>query len=270
MHIATDRQFQPWFVNIPAILSCLQYVVCQGMLQLFMNMYASTYRNVTVQTIYGKGVTGDEVVAETTTVEVSGTCTISRIKTDGDSEPVCKLRTQLLYQTHLVVCFFVASSPGPGPTKKNQEKGLVTLAKIPVCAVSAVFAWSRRITFDLCACMARGKVIGRVLLSSLSVCPSVCLLAQKMPVLQIQAILLVLNTSNCAKLSCLCFFLLDTLYKHLKSSILSWHRGHAYRPHPDTWPPVQRGMMVSVFLGFTIQRAFVRWRFVPILNEAHA
>ena len=39
----------------------------------------------------------------------------------------------------------------PGPTPKNREKGLVTLAKIPLCAVSAVFIWSfiwsREITF---------------------------------------------------------------------------------------------------------------------------
>ena len=29
----------------------------------------------------------------------------------------------------------------------NPEKDLVTLAKIPVCPVSEVFVWSRRITF---------------------------------------------------------------------------------------------------------------------------
>ena len=29
----------------------------------------------------------------------------------------------------------------------KSEKGLVSLAKIPVCAVSAVFVWSRGITF---------------------------------------------------------------------------------------------------------------------------
>ena len=40
--------------------------------------------------------------------------------------------------------------------------------------------------------------------------------------------------------------------------------------HPDTWPPVQPEMIVLVFLGFTVQHAFVRRRFVPILMEAHA
>ena len=44
----------------------------------------------------------------------------------------------------------------------------------------------------------------------------------------------------------------------------------AYQPHPNTWPPAQCEMIVSVFLGFTIQRAFVRRQFVPILKEAHA
>ena len=83
-------------------------------------------------------------------------------------------------------------------------------------------------------------------------CPSVGLLAQKSPVLQIQAVLLVLNTLKLCKLPCLCFFLLDTLYKRLKSCVLSWHCSHAYRPRPDTWPPVQREMTVSVFLGFTM------------------
>ena len=44
------------------------------------------------------------------------------------------------------------------------------------------------------------------------------------------------TVKNFEKLPCLCFFLLDTLYKHLKSCVLSWHYGHTYRPHPDTWP----------------------------------
>ena len=53
---------------------------------------------------------------------------------------------------------------------------------------------------------------------------------------------------------------------------LSWQRGHANRPHPDTctWPPVQCETTVSVFLGFTIQRAFTRRQFAPVLKEAHA
>ena len=36
-----------------------------------------------------------------------------------------------------------------GPAQK-WEKGLVTLAKIPICAVSALFVWSRGITFVHC------------------------------------------------------------------------------------------------------------------------
>ena len=39
---------------------------------------------------------------------------------------------------------YLVSSPGP---TQNWERGLVLLAKIPVCAVSAVFVWSRGITF---------------------------------------------------------------------------------------------------------------------------
>ena len=35
----------------------------------------------------------------------------------------------------------------PRAHPKNRERGLVTLAKIPVCAVSAVFIWRRGITF---------------------------------------------------------------------------------------------------------------------------
>ena len=75
-----------------------------GNVAVFFEYMLLTYRNVTDQTIYGKGATGDgdEVVTETTTVEISGTYTISRIITDSDSESVCKLRTQLLYQTHFV------------------------------------------------------------------------------------------------------------------------------------------------------------------------
>ena len=34
----------------------------------------------------------------------------------------------------------------PRAPPKNRERGLVSLAKIPVCAVSAVFVWSRGIT----------------------------------------------------------------------------------------------------------------------------
>ena len=35
----------------------------------------------------------------------------------------------------------------PRPHPKNWERGLVSLAKISVCAVSAVFVWGRGITF---------------------------------------------------------------------------------------------------------------------------
>ena len=38
-------------------------------------------------------------------------------------------------------------SPVPKPRPKIGKRGLVTLAKIPVCVVSAVFVWSRGITF---------------------------------------------------------------------------------------------------------------------------
>ena len=101
---------------------------------------------------------------------------------------------------------------------------------------------------------------------------SACLLVQKTPVLQIQAVCYIsakyLQTvKNCL---CPCFFLLDAIYKCLKSCVLSWYRGHAYRPHPNTWPPVQCDITVSLSLGFTIQRAFVRRWFVPILKEACA
>ena len=40
-----------------------------------------------------------------------------------------------------------ASSLGPA---QRWEKGLVTLVKIPLCAVSAVFVWSRGITLVHC------------------------------------------------------------------------------------------------------------------------
>ena len=41
----------------------------------------------------------------------------------------------------------VASPQAP---PKNRERGLVLLAKISVCAVSAVFVWNRGITFVHC------------------------------------------------------------------------------------------------------------------------
>ena len=97
-------------------------------------------------------------------------------------------------------------------------------------------------------------------------CPYICLSAQSPdPGLSISAKYLQV-VQNVEKRSCLCFFLLDTLYTCLKF-ILSWHRGHAYWSHPETWLP--REMMVSVSLEFTTQRAFVRQRFTPILMEAH-
>ena len=40
-----------------------------------------------------------------------------------------------------------------------------------------------------------------------------------------------------------------------------WER---YQLHPDTWPSVQRETMILVFLGFTLQHAFVRRWFVPV------
>ena len=45
-------------------------------------------------------------------------------------------------------CSVVLAS-SPGPTHKL-GKGLVTLGKLPICAVSAVFIWSRGITFVHC------------------------------------------------------------------------------------------------------------------------
>ena len=38
----------------------------------------------------------------------------------------------------------------PRPTQKNRERGLVLLANFPVCAVSAVFVWSRGMIFIHC------------------------------------------------------------------------------------------------------------------------
>ena len=99
-------------------------------------------------------------------------------------------------------------------------------------------------------------------------CLSVCLSAKKYQLSSYVSAKYVQTVQNIEKLLCLCFFLLDTLYKRLKSCVLSWHCGHAYRPHPDTWPPHET--MVSVSLGFTTQRAFVRRQFAPILKEAHA
>ena len=103
----------------------------------------------------------------------------------------------------------------------------------------------------------------------LSVCLSV--VSTKTPVLQIQAVLLVLNTFKLCKMlkTCLVYasFARHSL-QMLKTLHLSWHRGHTCQPHPDTWPPVQRETTVSVFLGFTIQHAFVRRQFVPILKES--
>ena len=51
----------------------------------------------------------------------------------------------------------------------------------------------------------------------------------------------------------------------IKSCISSCHRGHIYQPHPDTGPPHE-----MTVLGLTLQRAFVRQRFAPILKEVHA
>ena len=46
------------------------------------------------------------------------------------------------------------------------------------------------------------------------------------------------TVENVEKLPCLSFFLPDTLYKRLKSCILSWHHGRAYQTHPDIRPCV--------------------------------
>ena len=43
------------------------------------------------------------------------------------------------------LCVHNTGSLVPRPHSKNQEKGLVTLAQISVCAVLAVFIWSRLI-----------------------------------------------------------------------------------------------------------------------------
>ena len=108
------------------------------------------------------------------------------------------------------------------------------------------------------ASMRKRKLIGHV---RLSVCLSV---STKNPSSLDLGLSIFAKKKNVEKLTCLCFFLLDTLYKHLKSCVLSWHCRHAYWSHTHTWPPVQRETMVSVFLGFNLRQ------FVPILKEAHA
>ena len=67
---------------------------------------------------------------------------------------------------------------------------------------------------------------------------------------------------NVEKLHVQLYVLLFTRYTLQALKTLSWYSGHAYRTHPDTWPHVnvQHETMVSVFLGFTIQCAFVRRR----------
>ena len=85
----------------------------------------------------------------------------------------------------------------------------------------------------------RGKVIG-------CVCLCVCLSTQKNPDPGRSISAKYLQTvQSFEKLSCLCFFLLDTLYKCLKSCVLSWHYWHTYQPHP--------GHMFNMInsLGFT-------------------
>jgi len=47
-------------------------------------------------------------------------------------------------ENHSCLTLELASFPDPA---QNWEKGLVTLAKILICAVSAVFVWGRGITF---------------------------------------------------------------------------------------------------------------------------
>ena len=62
----------------------------------------------------------------------------------------------ILHSSYFIACFEKILTSGlnsghtylvPRPHQKNWEKGLITLAKIPVYAVSAVFIWSRQITF---------------------------------------------------------------------------------------------------------------------------
>ena len=103
---------------------------------------------------------------------------------------------------------------------------------------------------------ARGnyKVIGRVRLSP-----------QKTPVFQIQAVLLLLNTFKLCKTCLVCASF--TRYSLQMLKILCFELA-SWAPHPDTWPPCE--MTVSVLLGFTLQRAFVRRWFVPVLKHMHS
>ena len=103
----------------------------------------------------------------------------------------------------------------------------------------------------------RGKVISRVLLLS-----SVCLFVCQHKKHRIKGVLLVLNTfklGHIEKLPCRCFFL------RLKSCV-----GTMGTSIDLTTCNVQRETMVSMFLGFTVQHAFVRRQFVPLPMETHA
>ena len=71
-------------------------------------------------------------------------------------------------------------------------------------------------------------MISLVRLLSLCICLSVCLLAQKRDPGHSISAKYFQTMQNVVNLSCLCFVLLDTLYKCLKSCILSQHHGHAY------------------------------------------
>ena len=109
-------------------------------------------------------------------------------------------------------------------------------------------------------------MISRVRLSFL-LCLSVCQ-HKKMPVHQIQAILVMVNIFKRYKSLLLSvLILLYTLTKLLKSCILSCHYGHAYCHTQIVWPSVESETMASIFLEVTIQHAFVRRMFVPILIE---
>ena len=55
--------------------------------------------------------------------------------------------------------------------------------------------------------------------------------------------------------------------KVLRPTMLTWHPWHAYQPHLDTLPHVQRETVIS---GFIIQHAFVGQRFVHILMHMHS
>ena len=127
------------------------------------------------------------------------------------------------------------------------------------CILFAIKSWRfwSQATCVPCEC-ARSKVIS-----------CVRLLAQKNPLVLIgsNSAKYLQTVRNIEKQPCLCFFLLDTFYKHLKPCVLSWHHRCVYRSHPDTWPcvNVQCETTVSVFLGFTIQRTFVRRQYVPNL-----